>query len=233
MVEASPWGGLFAARRASRSPDAQGSSQWPGTSSGSYPVFRDTRFGLKRSPGPTQQVVRGQGCRHGGSPRILTVNISLRQQRIIVVIGFVLVAVGWLAFTTNIWSNSPPSWTGADLINGLGNIIGYGVLAVAAWAWFRWIEGSTVALPDMTRLLRLFAVGNLFLSIGVMAAAYEMTHLAISVPFAGHTEIASLAWYILQAVGFLLVSVAYWSASIRLQRVPAEASLPSAESVTV
>ena len=157
----------------------------------------------------------------------------MRRQRVIVTVGFVLVAIGWLAFTTTIWRTSPPSWTGADLAAGLGSITGYSVLAAAAWAWFRWIERSTVPLPDMTRLLRLFAIGNLFIAIGLMALAYEITRVASSSPFTGKNEIASLAWYVLQPIGFLLVSIAYWSASSQLSRIEPQALQLNPESALV
>ena len=87
------------------------------------------------------------------------------------------------------------------------------------WLLGRGSDGSnaTVHLPDMTPLLRLFAIGNLFLSIGFAGLSYEMTHLALSRPFAGYIEIPTVAWYILEFVGFLLVSVAFWSASSQLR----------------
>jgi hypothetical protein len=157
------------------------------------------------------------------------VNSTLRRQRAIVTIGFALVAAGWLAYTTTIWSTSPRNQTGADMILGLGTITGYGVLAAAGWAWFKWIERSSASLPDMTVLLRLFAIGNLFFAIGFMAMAYDMTDWAFSLPFAGKTEIAQLAWYILQFIGFLLVSVAYWSASSQLRRIRSDAGRPEPE----
>ena len=144
---------------------------------------------------------------------------SLRRQRALVAFGFVLVAVAWLAYTTEVWSNSPPGETGAELIFGVGSIAGYLVLAAAGWSWFRWIDRSLVVLPDMTRLLRLFAVGNLLFSIGVVALGYNVAHRLVNSPYEGHSEIAILASYWFQVIGFLCVSAAYWSAALHVRRI--------------
>jgi len=157
---------------------------------------------------------------------------SLRRERVLIVVGFALVAVAWLAYTTRIWSSSPPPDRGSNLTFGLASISGYFVLAAAGWAWFRWIDRSLVVLPDMTRMLRLFAIGNLLLSIGVAAVGYNVTHRLGHFPF-DHSELADLSSYWLQVVGFLLVSAAYWSASSHVRRIQPGATNREPEPVSV
>ncbi len=147
---------------------------------------------------------------------------SLRRQQAVVALGFGLVAAAWLAYAAEAWSNSPPGQRGAELVFGLGSIAGYLVLAAAEWSWLRWIDRSDVVLSDMSQLLRLFALGNLLLSVGVLALGYNAAHLFLNEPYEGHSEIAILASYWLQFLGLLLVSAAYWSTSSLVRRLSRE-----------
>ena len=153
---------------------------------------------------------------------------SLGWQRRIVVLGFLSVAVGWTAYTADVWDHTPPTETLANVLFGLGGMLGYAVLAGAAWSWLQWMESCPVPLGGMSRVLRLFGVANLFLCAGVAAVAYNFASHVVTWTYTSHWEIVGVSSYGLQFLGFLLVSVAYWSASFQVSRVNPGALTPDA-----
>jgi hypothetical protein len=108
---------------------------------------------------------------------------------------------------------------------GVASILGYAVIGCASWAWFKWIETSRVSLAGMANVLRLFAVGNLLLAVGLSAISYFWTHLAISRQYNGRTTPVTAASYGLEFFGFLLAAIAFWGASSEVRSSLADLSL--------
>src|ERR1700690_3838794 len=96
---------------------------------------------------------------------------SLGRQRLTVMLGFLTVALGWIGYVALISGerSQPRGQDHANIIFGFGSVLGYAVLAVAAWSWFKWMESCPVDLAGLARVLRLFAVGNLLLAMGLAA----------------------------------------------------------------
>ena len=140
---------------------------------------------------------------------------SLRWQRLAVVAGFLVVAIGWIGYIALVWriSESSRLEERSNVVFGIASVVGYAVLAGASWFWFKWIESSPVPLTGMARVLRLFAVGNLFLAVGLAAVSYYWSNRAVTLPYDGLTPIVAAASYGLEFVGFLLAAVAFWGAS--------------------
>ena len=156
---------------------------------------------------------------------------SLRRQRLAVVAGFLAVAIGWIGYTTAVWNHSVPAVIHADVILGIASTAGYAVLAAAAWSWLKWIESSPIPLPGMSRVLSLFALGNLLLAVGLAAVDYDWAREAIMQPYDGRTVIVAASSYGFEFFGFLLVSAAFWSASSAIRSVRPGSSLPEDELV--
>lgn len=155
---------------------------------------------------------------------------SLRRQCLIVLAGFLAVAIGWVGYTAALW-NGPVSGFHATVIFGLGNVVGYVVLAAAAWSWLAWIESSGFPLPGMSRALRLFAVGNLCPAAGLAAVGYYWSRQAIAHPYDRHLVIVIASAYGFEFFGFLLVSAALWSAASEIHPDRVGASSPEDELV--
>jgi hypothetical protein len=140
---------------------------------------------------------------------------SLRWQRLVVIGGFLIVAIGWIGSTAITWhfrSRSDVEFR-SSLLFGIASVVGYAILAVASWSWFRWVERSRVPLAGMTRVLRLFALGNLCLAVGVAAIGYFESDQAVTQPYDGRTMIVAAVSYGLEFLGFLLAAIAFWGAS--------------------
>lgn len=147
--------------------------------------------------------------------------------------GFVLVAAGWIGETSVFeWGvHDGNSQYHSDLVLGIGSILGYAAIACASWAWFKWIETSHVSLAGMANVLRLFALGNLLLAVGLSVVSYYWTHLAISLPYNGRTTPVLAASYALECFGFLLAAIAFWGASSEVRSPLADRSLPEGDLV--
>ena len=158
---------------------------------------------------------------------------TLRRQRLVVTAGFLAVAIGWIGYIALVWGERWV-WRGEDranLVFGIGSVVGYAVLAVAAWSWFTWIESSAVHLAGMARVLRLFAVGNLFLAVGLAAISYFWASQAVTQPYDGRSTIVSAAVYGFEFFGFLLAAIAFWDASSEVHSSHPRLSLPEGELV--
>ncbi len=160
---------------------------------------------------------------------------SLRWQRLVVIGGFFTVAIGWIGFSALTWHTGSASDVGtrSNLLFGIASVVGYAILAAASWSWFMWIERSRVPLGGMTRILRLFALGNLCLAVGLAAISYFESDQGITQPYHGRTTIVAATSYGLEFFGFLLAAIAFWGASstvgsARPDRTVAEEGLVSA-----
>jgi len=153
---------------------------------------------------------------------------SLRWQRWVVVGGFIIVAVGWIGYTALVWHDRFSFVGGirSNLIFGIASSVGYAILAVASWALFRWIERSQHPLAGMTGVLRLFALGNLCLALGLAAISYYWSNLAFTRPYDGRTTIVAAASYGFESFGLLLGAIAYWGAASAVGAVPLSPSPP-------
>jgi hypothetical protein len=128
---------------------------------------------------------------------------SLRWPRLAVMVGFLIVAIGWVGYTAIVWSFSS-AFDGQNRFNtffGIFSVVGYAVLAAASWSLFRWMENCSVTLIGMTRALRLFALGNLFLAAGLAAIGYYWSNQAVTQPYNGRTTPTAAA------------SIAFWGAA--------------------
>jgi hypothetical protein len=141
---------------------------------------------------------------------------SMRWQRVVVLVGFFSVAIGWIAetalFQWGVRTGSEDQYR-SSLVLGIGSVAGYAVIAAASWTWFKWMETSSVPLSGIANALRLFGVGNLFLAVGLSAISYFWTHLAITQPYDGRTTPVAAASYGFEFFGFLLAAIAFWGAS--------------------
>lgn len=153
---------------------------------------------------------------------------SLRWQRLVVIGGFLIVAVGWMGYTALTWHTGSASdvATRSNLLFGVASVVGYAIFAAASWSWFRWIEMSRVPLAGMTRVLRLFALGNLCLAVGVAAISYFESDQAVTQPYNGRTIIVAAVSYGFEFFGFMLAAIAFWGASSVVGAVLPSPSLP-------
>jgi hypothetical protein len=153
---------------------------------------------------------------------------SMRRQRVMVVGGFLSVAVGWSAETALFqWGvRGVDGQHAPDMVFALGSVLGYLVIACASWAWFTWMETSPVPLSGMDKVLNIFSVGYLLLAVGLSALGYHYAHQALSQPYDGRTGPVIATAYGLECFGFLVVAVAFWSASSVVRTVRPDRSLP-------
>ncbi|MGA2835395.1 MAG: hypothetical protein ABSF84_02240 [Acidimicrobiales bacterium] len=157
---------------------------------------------------------------------------SLRRQRLIVMLGFLSVALGWIGYLALVWAEWSPleGQDRANLIFGVGSVLGYAVLAVASWSWFRWMESSP-HLAGLVPVLRRFAVGNLLLAVGLAAIGYLWASHAITQPYDGRSTIVAAMTYGFEFFGFLLAAVAFWDASAEVGTVRPDPSTSEGEFV--
>jgi hypothetical protein len=137
---------------------------------------------------------------------------SLKQQRILVVVGFVIVGLAYGAQVVAIYDHSGIRNVGYEFAFGAGYTLGYGLLAWASWALLGWIEAASASGGRLTKVLRLFAVANLAFAIGLSSVTYLWAHQAISYPYDGRLSILVPTTYGLQLFGFCVVSLGFWSA---------------------
>jgi hypothetical protein len=153
-----------------------------------------------------------------------------KKQRILVVSGFLFVAVAFGGQILAVYYHSGQPNVGYEVFFGAGYTLGYGLLAWATWSLFRWLETRPAWDRSLTKALRLFAAANLAFAIGLMSVTYLWAHLAINNPYDGRLSIAIPTTYGLQLFGFCLVSYGFWSAgsvqrmSDRLVPTPDESS---------
>lgn len=148
--------------------------------------------------------------------------------------GFLTVAIGWIGYIALVWGTRS-TWRGQDHANivfGLGSVVGYAGLAAASWSWFKWMESSPVQLGSLARVLRLFAVGNLLLALGLAAVGYFWASQAVTQPYDGRSTIVAAVTYGLEFLGFLMASIAFWDASAEVRTVGPELSAPEGELIT-
>jgi hypothetical protein len=140
---------------------------------------------------------------------------SLRWQRLVVIGGFLVVAIGWIGYTAITWHVRSPSDVAfrSNLLFGIASVVGYAILATASWSWFRWIERSRVPMAGMSRVLRLFALGNFCLAVGFAAITYFSSDQAVAQRYDGRTTTVAAISYGLEFFGFLLAAIAFWGAS--------------------
>jgi hypothetical protein len=153
---------------------------------------------------------------------------SLRWQRLVVIGGFLIVAIGWIGYTALTWHPGSRFDVGtrSSLLFGIASVVGYAILAAASWSWFRWIERSRVSLAGLTRVLRLFALGNLCLAVGVAAICYFESDQALNQPYDGRTMIVAAMSYGFEFFGFMLAAIAFWGASSVVGAVLPSPSVP-------
>jgi hypothetical protein len=151
---------------------------------------------------------------------------SLRWQRLLLVVGLLTVSIGWTGYAVLLWHVGSPSGgeDNENMIFGVASVVGYAVLAAASWSWF---ERSNAFMAGMTRVLRLFALGNLCLAAGLGAICYFWSNLAVTEPYDGRTTPLGAASYGCEAFGFLLAAIAFWSAASEVRAV--RAVLPSSD----
>ena len=149
-------------------------------------------------------------------------------------LGFLSVAIGWIGYIALVWVERPPfaSDNYANVVFGVGSVIGYAVLAAASWSWFRWMENSHGQLSGLSQVLRLFSVGNLLLAIGAAGVAYFWASRAITQPYDGHSTVALAMTYGFEFFGFLLAAIAFWDAAAAVRTVDPDQSAPEGELVT-
>jgi hypothetical protein len=138
---------------------------------------------------------------------------SLRWQRLLVIGGFLIVAIGWIGYTAITWHFRWASETRSNLVFGIASVVGYAILAAASWSWFKWIERSRAPLAGMSRVLKLFALGNLCLAVGLAAISYFSSDQAVAQRYDGRTTIVTAVSYGFEFFGFLLAAIAFWGAS--------------------
>jgi len=141
----------------------------------------------------------------------------LKKQRLLIAAGFVIVAVGNGAWFWALNYGEPVRYVWSNEVFGAAYTLGYGLLAWATWAWFRWLEGAPTPGAGLTKALRLAGIANLAFAIGVLAVTYDSAHHAITLPYHGRLSIAVPATDGLQLLGFCLVSVGFWSAASKLR----------------
>ena len=160
---------------------------------------------------------------------------SMRRQRLMVLGGYLCVAVGWVA-EASLFQWGVRGIDGQyrfDLAFAIGTVLGYTVIACASWAWFTWMDTSPVPLAGMANVLRLFALGTLLLAVGLSAVSYHWIHQAISQPFDGRTTPVAAAAYGLECFGFLVVSAAFGTASSRVRSVRPDEPVPEQDLAAV
>ncbi|MDR3650946.1 MAG: hypothetical protein P4L20_17785 [Acidimicrobiales bacterium] len=153
---------------------------------------------------------------------------SLRWQRLVVIGGFLMVAIGWIGYTAITWHFRSPSDLEfrSSLLFGIASVVGYAILATASWSWFRWIESSRVPLAGMSRVLKLFALGDFCLAVGLAAISYFSSDRAVTQRYDGRTTIVTAISYGFEFFGFLLAAVALWGASSTVGAVLPGPSVP-------
>jgi hypothetical protein len=150
---------------------------------------------------------------------------SLRRQRIMVMLGFITVALGWIGYVVFIVQDERSPWPDlepASIMFGVGSVLGYAVLALASWYWFKWMETLTLQLAGLVRVLRLFAVGTAFIAGGLASIGYFWASHTVRQSYDGRTSVAVAVSYGLEFFGFLLAAIAYWdtAAHLRTSRPP-------------
>jgi len=138
---------------------------------------------------------------------------SLKRQRLLVAVGFIVVAVGFGGQIAAEYYNSDVAGWGSWLIFGTCYTVGYGLLAWAAWAWFTWIDNGSTHSNGIARMLRLFGVANLAFAFGLLVITYTLAEQDITLPYDGRLSIAVTTTFGLQLLGTCLVSVGFWSAA--------------------
>ena len=153
---------------------------------------------------------------------------SLRWQRLMVIGGFLVVAIGWIGFTALTWHDRSPSDVEfrSSLLFGIASVVGYAILAAASWSWFRWIERSRAQLAGLTRVLKLFALGNFCLAVGLAAISYFSSDQAVAQRYDGRTTVVAAMSYGFEFFGFMLAAIAFWGASSVVGAVLPSPSLP-------
>ena len=151
---------------------------------------------------------------------------SLRWQRLVVIGGFLIVAIGWIGYTALTWHFRSASFV-ETLLFGIASVVGYAILAAASWSWFRWIERSRAPLAGMTRGLKLFALGNFCLAVGLAAISYYSSDQAVAQRYDGRTTIVAAMSYGFEFFGFLLAAIAFWGASSTVGAVLPGLSVPA------
>jgi hypothetical protein len=149
-------------------------------------------------------------------------------------LGFLSVSLGWIGYIALAWveRSSFASENHANVVFGAGSVIGYAVLAAASWSWFRWMESSHIQLSGLSRVLRLFFVGNLLLAIGLAWVGYFWASRAVTQPYDGHFTIALAMTYGFEFFGFLLASIAFWDAAAVVRTNDPEQSALGGDLVT-
>jgi hypothetical protein len=160
---------------------------------------------------------------------------SMRWQRVVVFVGFLSVALGWIAetalFQWGVRAGSEDQYR-SSLVLGIASVVGYAVIAAASWTWFKWMETTSVSLSGMANVLKLFGVGNLLLAIGLSALSYFWTHLAITQPYDGRTTPVAAASYGFEFFGFLLAAIAFWGASSEVRSIRPNLPLSGASEIS-
>jgi hypothetical protein len=141
----------------------------------------------------------------------------LKMQRLLIAMGFVILAAGNGVQYWAISYGAPQSYAWSNEVFGAAYTVGYGLLAWATWAWFKWLESIPTPGATLTKVLRLIGIANLAFAIGLLAVTYYLAHQDISQPYEGRLGIAVATTSGVQLLGFCLVSFGFWSAASKFQ----------------
>ncbi|HEX3839739.1 MAG TPA: hypothetical protein VHU85_03000 [Acidimicrobiales bacterium] len=142
---------------------------------------------------------------------------SLKRQRLLIALGFIVVAVAFGSQIAVVDYQSGIRYWDYEGFFGAAYTVGYGFLAWATWAWFTWLERNPISGTSLATVLKLFAIANLAFAVGLVSVTYYWAHQAISLPYDGRLSIAIPITDGLQLFGFCLVSAGLWSAAWSLR----------------
>jgi len=152
-----------------------------------------------------------------------------------VMLGFITVALGWIGYVIFVVQDERSPWPDlepASIMFGVGSLLGYAVLALASWYWFRWMETLTLQLAGLVRVLKLFAVGTAFIAGGLVSIGYFWASQAVRQSYDGRYSVAVAVSYGLEFFGFLLAAIAYWDTAAQLRTSRSDQSTTEADLLT-
>lgn len=165
---------------------------------------------------------RATGCaRHGPCNLSPMRSTTLRSQRILVSLGFVLVGVGGLpllAYASISAGDQDFFW--------IVTAAGYGVLAWASSEWLAALSKRRHDVSGMPRALRLFAVACLLLGIAYLGFVNEFIalhrHHTVGIRYQALSDALSLVGFVLAALGFWTTAHAVGSEVSTSEDVPGQ-----------
>jgi hypothetical protein len=138
-------------------------------------------------------------------------------------LGFITVALGWIGYLVVVVRDERSPWPDlepASIVLGVGSVLGYAILALASWYWFKWMESFTFQLAGLVRVFKLFAVGTACIAGGLASIGYFWASQAVRQSYGARTPVSVAVSYGLEFLGFLLAAIAYWDAAAKLRTSP-------------